>query len=85
MFEEDEHVVVEVADTGIGIPDDEPGQVWEELARGRAARGVPGTGLGLTLVRVIATRHGGQAVLRSRAGQGTVVSLRLPLARSTTG
>jgi hypothetical protein len=61
-----------------GIPPDELDEVWEELSRGQAARGVPGTGLGLPLVRTIVARHGGEERIRSRVGQGTVVSLRLP-------
>ena len=72
-------VVVEVADTGPGIPDEEIPHVWEELYRGQGARGIPGSGLGLALVRAIAERHGGQVDLRSRQGQGTVFTLRLPI------
>jgi two-component system, OmpR family, sensor kinase len=72
-------LLLEVADTGTGIPEDEIGDVWQELARGRAARSLPGTGIGLALVRVIVTRHGGQVAIRSRDGQGTVVSIRLPV------
>jgi two-component system OmpR family sensor kinase len=71
-------VVIEVADTGPGIPKDEVPLVWEELYRGKGARGIPGSGLGLALVRAIAERHGGQVGLRSREGQGTVFTLRLP-------
>lgn len=77
-FEDGSSVVVEVADTGPGIPEDEVPHVWEELYRGQGARGIPGSGLGLALVRAIAERHGGSISLRSRAGQGTVFSLRLP-------
>ena len=77
--EDDAALLLEVADTGAGIPADEIGQVWQELARGRAARRLPGTGIGLALVRVIVTRHGGQVAIRSREGQGTVVSVRLPV------
>jgi two-component system, OmpR family, sensor kinase len=76
--EDGAEVVIEVADTGPGIPPDELDEVWEELSRGQAARGVPGTGLGLPLVRTIVARHGGEERIRSRVGQGTVVSLRLP-------
>jgi two-component system, OmpR family, sensor kinase len=72
-------LLLEVADTGTGIPEDEIGEVWHELARGRAARSLPGTGTGLALVRVIVMRHGGQVAIRSRDGQGTVVSIRLPV------
>jgi two-component system OmpR family sensor kinase len=77
--EDDSGLLLEVADTGAGIPADEIGQVWQELARGRAARSLPGTGIGLALVRVIAARHGGRVAIRSREGQGTVVSFRLPV------
>jgi two-component system, OmpR family, sensor kinase len=77
--EDADGVLVEVADTGAGIPADEISQVWQELARGRAARSLPGTGIGLALVRVIVTRHGGQVAIRSRDGQGTVVGIRLPV------
>lgn len=72
-------LLLEVADTGAGIPEDEIEEVWDELARGRAARSLPGTGIGLALVRVVVTRHGGQVAIRSRDGQGTVVSIRLPV------
>jgi two-component system, OmpR family, sensor kinase len=77
--EDDDALLLEVADTGAGIPADEIGQVWQELARGRAARSLPGTGIGLALVRVIVVRHGGQVAIRSRDGQGTVVGIRLPI------
>lgn len=79
-FEDGTIVVIEVADTGPGIPEDELPHVWEELYRGKEARGVEGSGLGLALVRAIVERHGGQVSLRSRSGQGTVVALRLPAA-----
>jgi signal transduction histidine kinase len=77
-FEDGSEIVIEVADTGPGIPEDEQPHVWEELYRGEAGRGVPGSGLGLALVRAIAERHDGRVSLRSRLGQGTVFSLRLP-------
>jgi two-component system OmpR family sensor kinase len=77
-FEDGANIVIEVADTGPGIPESEQAHVWEELYRGEAGRGVPGSGLGLALVRAIADRHNGQVSLRSRAGKGTVFSLRLP-------
>lgn len=79
-FEDRDAVVVEVADTGVGIPADEVDLVWEELARARTARTVAGSGLGLPLVRGIVARHDGDVALRSREGEGTVVTLRLPIA-----
>lgn len=76
--DEGAHVVIEVADTGVGIPPDEIGEIWDELARGSAARGLPGMGLGLALVRGIVARHGGQVWVRSRSGHGTVIGLTVP-------
>ncbi|MGW6131038.1 sensor histidine kinase [Cellulomonas sp. NPDC055163] len=76
--DDDGVVVVEVADSGTGIPEHELDAVFDELARGEQARGTPGSGLGLPLVRVVAQRHGGTVTLRSRPGQGTSARLRLP-------
>jgi two-component system OmpR family sensor kinase len=78
-FEDGASVVIEVADTGPGIPEEEQPHVWEELYRGEAGRGVPGSGLGLALVRAIAEQHNGRVGLRSRVGRGTVFTLRLPV------
>jgi two-component system OmpR family sensor kinase len=78
-FEDGKEIVVEVADTGQGIPEAETEHVWEELFRGVQARGVPGSGLGLSLVKVIVEQHGGSVGLRSRPDQGTVFHMRLPI------
>jgi two-component system OmpR family sensor kinase len=48
-FDDGSDLVIEVADTGPGIPENEIDRVWEELYRGEGARGVPGSGLGLPL------------------------------------
>jgi two-component system, OmpR family, sensor kinase len=77
-FEDGATVAIEVADTGPGISEEDLPHVWEELYRGMGARGIPGSGLGLALVRAVAERHNGQVNLRSRAGKGTVFTLKLP-------
>jgi signal transduction histidine kinase len=77
-FEADSEIVIEVADTGTGVPNDEVEHIWEELYRGNQARGIQGSGLGLALVRAIAERHGGAVSLRSRSGEGSVFTFRLP-------
>jgi two-component system OmpR family sensor kinase len=80
-LEDGNQVVLEIADTGPGIPDQERPLVWEELYRGVGARGIEGSGLGLSLVKAILTRHQGQIELRSRPGEGTVFTIRLPAVR----
>lgn len=78
-YEDQNHVVIEIADTGLGIPQEEIDLVWEELYRGEKARGLPGSGLGLPLVRAIIHLHHGEINLRSRPDQGTVFIVRLPI------
>jgi two-component system, OmpR family, sensor kinase len=77
--ESDGGIGIVVADTGAGIPADEVPGVFDELSRASTARGIPGQGLGLALVRSVAGRHGGRVHLDSRMGVGTSVSLWLPL------
>jgi two-component system OmpR family sensor kinase len=78
-FEDSTRLVLEVADTGPGIPQEELPHVWKELYRGQETRGIPGSGLGLALVKAICQRHGGDVSVRSRSGQGTVFTIRLPV------
>jgi two-component system OmpR family sensor kinase len=78
-FEDSDQVLVEIADKGFGIPETEQEHVWEELYRGEQARGLPGSGLGLTIVKAIIEIHGGRIALRSRPNRGTVVTIRLPV------
>lgn len=73
-------VVLDIADTGRGIPAAELDGVFDELARARNARDRAGSGLGLALVRTIIDRHGGEVTIASREGEGTRVRLALPVA-----
>jgi two-component system OmpR family sensor kinase len=77
--EQGNQVLIEVADTGCGIPNEEAPHIWDELYRGQGARGTPGSGLGLALVRAIVARHQGHVEMRSRLGQGSVFIVRLPV------
>jgi two-component system, OmpR family, phosphate regulon sensor histidine kinase PhoR len=77
----DTHAVLEVADTGIGIPENDQKDLASRFFRASNAikRSIPGTGLGLTIVRTIVDNHGGQIDLRSREGEGTTVTIQIPL------
>ena len=78
--EDGARATIEVIDGGRGIAPEDLPHITEELYRGHDAQGIEGSGLGLALVERIAALHGGDLRVRSRAGQGTVVTLRLPLA-----
>ncbi len=74
-------VMLEVADSGRGIEASEQEFVFEPFFRTQDAqvKAVPGSGVGLTVVRRIVEAHGGQILLRSEVGCGTTVRIVLPV------
>jgi signal transduction histidine kinase len=80
-----EDVVVQVKDTGEGIPAEDLPRIWERFYRGDAARerdaGAGGAGLGLALVKELVEAMGGAVGVESAARQGSVFAVRLPATR----
>ena len=74
--------LISVTDTGLGIPADEIGHVFERFRRVRsgAAQSIPGTGLGLTIVKQIVEMHGGKIWVESAVGHGSAFHFTVPLA-----
>jgi signal transduction histidine kinase len=70
-------VVLTVQDMGIGIPLEDQPYLFEPFHRASNVGTVPGTGLGLTLVKKCLDLHGGQIQVNSTPGEGTTVTLRL--------
>ncbi|MGH9255413.1 MAG: sensor histidine kinase, partial [Vicinamibacterales bacterium] len=79
--------LVSVTDRGLGIPAHEQGRIFEKFYRiGGADRdGIPGTGLGLTLVEHVARGHGGEVKVESVPGEGSTFSIVLPLLEASAG
>ncbi|HZE29192.1 MAG TPA: HAMP domain-containing sensor histidine kinase [Gaiellaceae bacterium] len=79
--------VIEVEDTGLGLPEDEQEQLFERFFRSSRAseNAIPGTGLGLTIAKTIVERHGGRIQLESAVDVGTTVRVELPLSLSESG
>jgi two-component system sensor histidine kinase SenX3 len=73
-------VEITVADQGVGIPARDIDRIFERFYRVDRARSreTGGTGLGLAIVRHIATNHGGDVTVRSREGEGSTFTLRIP-------
>lgn len=71
---------LEVADQGYGIPEADLARVFEKFYRVPRVQdaGVPGTGLGLAMVREIAELHGGSVTVRSEGNAGSTFTLRIP-------
>lgn len=76
--EEAEQAVIEVADTGIGIPAEHLSNIFKRFYRVDAARSSGGAGLGLSIARQIVQAHGGRMDVQSEVGQGTTFTVYLP-------
>ncbi|MFX8195538.1 sensor histidine kinase, partial [Acinetobacter baumannii] len=72
-------VDIEVEDRGIGMNAEELERVTERFYRADRSGAIPGTGLGMAIVKEIVELMGGSLHLRSEPGRGTTATLRLPL------
>jgi signal transduction histidine kinase len=78
---ENDDAIFVVRDQGIGIPADDLKRVFTAFHRGRNAEQIPGSGLGLVIVKRCVELHGGSIQIQSVEGVGTDVTIRLPLYR----
>jgi signal transduction histidine kinase len=78
-----EHVCLHVTDQGIGMTPEQVERVCERFYRADASGKVPGTGLGMSIVKEIISLHGGSIAIQSQLGQGSRVSLSLPIIDET--
>jgi signal transduction histidine kinase len=81
LLQVDANLVLEVADTGIGISADKLGRVFDRFYQvdGSTTRRYSGVGLGLALVKEIAESHGGQVMVESQPGKGSLFRVTLPV------
>jgi signal transduction histidine kinase len=71
--------LLDVQDTGMGIPEQSLSHMFEKFYRVRAIEGkVPGTGLGLSICKQIVSGHGGSIEVKSKLGEGTTFTIHLP-------
>jgi signal transduction histidine kinase len=72
--------VVRFRDTGVGIPEEEQGRIWDRLYRGDKSRSQRGLGLGLSVVKAVIEAHHGKASVTSKTGEGSEFTIILPVA-----
>ncbi len=76
---EQDQLVIKISDTGLGIPEDEQSKIFEKFYRVKSHRDqVPGTGLGLSVVKQIIHGHGGEINFTSEVDVGTTFTITLP-------
>jgi two-component system, OmpR family, sensor kinase len=71
-------VVIDVTDTGIGIPEHDLGRIFESFQRATHETATDGTGLGLAIAKRISNLHGGRISVESTLGKGTSFRVELP-------
>ena len=76
--------VIEVRDSGIGIPADEQAHIFDRFFRSSISGTIPGTGIGLWLVKYVATAHGGSIQVTSEVGQGSTFTMLIPRSAEVT-
>jgi two-component system, OmpR family, sensor histidine kinase BaeS len=77
---DDGDAVLQVTDTGVGIPADELPHIFDRFWRGQGAARVSGSGIGLSVAAELARAHGGHLTASSQPGHGTEMTLTLPRA-----
>ena len=87
LRQEDENILLEVSDTGRGIPQEAQARIFERFFRvaGSSTIDPTGTGLGLALVKSIVDKHGGRVWVTSQIGHGSTFRVSLPIWHSPAG
>ena len=80
---DDEHLVLEVSDTGPGVPEGDQGRVFDEFFQ-LPGRDCSGSGLGLAVTKLIVEAQGGEVGVRSELGLGSTFYARIPAPRVAT-
>lgn len=76
---ENSHALIEIKDSGIGIPKEDLSSMFERYFRAKTAEGIQGTGIGLSVCKEFVELHGGEIGVDSQEGEGTTFTVQLPI------
>ena len=87
LMRQDDNAILQVADTGMGIPEDALGHIFERFYRVDKARSraTGGSGLGLAIVRAIVLRNRGEINVETTFGKGSVFTVSFPVFETEVG
>ena len=80
----DSHIEIQIQDRGVGISEEDQSHLFEAFHRAKNVSEIPGTGLGLVIVKNAVDLHGGSITVNSQMGVGTTFTVTLPLTTSST-
>jgi signal transduction histidine kinase len=83
----DGFIDVSVSDLGLGIPKAEQQRIFEKFYRGNTAavQKIRGSGIGLSITKRVAEMHGGEVLVESEPGKGSIFTLRIPISHAESG
>lgn len=79
LFVSASNINLQIIDKGIGIPQEDQPKLFNTFFRASNSNGIPGTGLGLYIVKTFTEKNSGTIKLESRLGKGTTITLQFPL------
>jgi signal transduction histidine kinase len=82
--EENNYVIISVADTGAGIPKEEQTRIFDRFYQATRTGGKAGMGLGLSIAKALVELHGGKIWVESEPGKGSVFSFTIPIAKEVS-
>ncbi len=82
LYIQENDVIIEVIDFGIGIPEEDQPKLFNTFFRASNSNGIQGTGLGLYIIKTFVKKNSGRVKLESKLGKGTKVTLQFPLIKT---
>jgi PAS domain S-box-containing protein len=79
LCKEEQHALIKIIDKGIGIPETDMPFLFNTFYRAKNTDGIPGTGLGLVIVKTFIERNSGKVFLESEFNKGTTATIQLPI------